>query len=370
MRSLTSLVLACSIIACGGAERSFSGAPRATPDAGDVDIDAGPVVTDAAAPDAGAASAPDAGAVPDAGAITADSGPAPTPDAGATAPPPPAGPSLGGCPMFPADSLWNREISGDPVEARSADYLAFMGADWMRLHPDFGAPEYGEPFIIVGGSGASAPMTFAFTGQSDPGPYPFPADLPIQAGADHHAAVLDKDHCRLYETYMTARSGPGFTADSGAIFDLRSGALRPDGWTSATASGLPMLPGLARYDEAVEQGEIRHALSFTAGATAHFYVHPATHSSGTSGSSSAPPFGMRVRLRAGYDLSGLHGASQVIARALQRYGMFLVDNATDSYWALAGAQDPRWPTQDLEQLKGVPASAFEVVQLGAPIQGQ
>ena len=182
--------------------------------------------------------------------------------------------------------------------------------------------------------------------------------------------VVDKDRCLLYETYMTARSGSGFSADSGALFDLRTGALRPDGWTSATASGLPILAGLARYDEAVEQGEIRHALAFTAGASAHFFVHPATHSSGTSGSSSAPPLGLRVRLRKGYDLSGLHGTSLVIARALQRYGMFLIDNANDSFWALAGAQDPRWPTQDLEQLKAVPASAFEVVQLGALIPGR
>lgn len=356
MRIHTVLALCCLLLAaCGGAERSLSSGPRSTPDAGGYASDAGAGASDA---DAGAPA-------------TADGSPPPaSADAGAPAPaPPPAGPSLGGCPIFPPGHPYNRDVSGDPVDARSADYLQFMGASYLRLHPDFGAPEYGQPVAVVSG-GPSAAMSFAYVAQSDPGPYPFPPDLPIQAGADHHAVVVDKDTCALYETYMTAHSGSGYSADSGARFDLLGGKPRPDGWTSATASGLPILPGLARYDEAVEQGEIRHALAFTAGATSHFYVSPATHSSGTSGSSSAPPLGLRVRLRASYDLSGMHGASLVIARALQRYGMFLIDNATDSFWALAGAQDPRWPTQDLEQLKAVPASAFEVVQVGALIPGQ
>ncbi len=379
MRTYTGLVLACSLVACGGFDRALSPgsqAPRRIFDAGTEPEPADAEVTDAGAEpaDSGASSpGPDAGpGVPaDAGSVATDPADAGSPDASAlSAPPAPAGPSLGGCPMFPDSNEWNRNVSGDPVDARSADYLAFMAAGSLHLHPDFGAPEYGEPFVIVSGSQQRAPITFTWAGQSDPGPYPYPADLPIQAGADHHATVLDKDRCVIYETYMTARSGSGFSADSGALFDLRSGAMRPDGWTSATASGLPILPGLARYDEAVEQGEIRHALAFTAGGSAHFYVHPATHSSGTSDSSSAPPLGLRVRLRAGTDLSSLHGTSLVIARALQRYGMFLIDNANDSFWALAGAQDPRWPTQDLEQLKSVPASAFEVVQLGAVIRGQ
>ena len=272
--------------------------------------------------------------------------------------------------MFPADSPWNRDVSGDPVDSRSNSYLAFMGSGWMRLHPDFGAPEYGQPVMVVAASQGPVSISFTYSNQSDPGPYPYPPDLQIQAGADHHAIVLDKDRCLLYESYMTAFSPSGFTADSGAKFDLYSAALRPDQWTSATASGLPILPGLARYDEAVDQGEIRHALSFTASGSAHLFVHPATHSSGTSDSDGAPPMGVRVRLRADYDLSGLHGTSLVIARALKRYGMFLIDNANDPYWAIAGAQDPRWPTGDLEQLKAVPASAFEVLQLGPVHRGQ
>jgi hypothetical protein len=394
MRTHTGLALVCLLLAaCGGPDHPLSAAVRATRDAGggagepgDASVtieDASVTIEDASVPGADAS-----GTASDASVPNADSGTAPgpttaadagnSPDAGtAAAPadsgtpaPPPAGPSLAGCPMFPADNIWNRDVSGDALDPRSADILAFMGAGALRLHPDFGAPEYGQPFVIVGGEVPRAPMTFTYAGQSEPGPYPYPADLPIQSGSDHHGVVLNRDSCQLYETYMTARSGSGFSADSGAIFDLRTGALRPDGWTSATASGLPILPGLARYDEAVEQGEIRHALAFTAGASAHFFVHPATHASGTSGSSSAPPLGLRVRLRADYDLSGMHGTSLVIAHALQRYGMFLLDNANDSFWALAGAQDPRWPTQDLEQLKAVPASAFEVLQLGQLIPGQ
>jgi hypothetical protein len=154
------------------------------------------------------------------------------------------------------------------------------------------------------------------------------------------------------------------------VFDLITGAPRPDGWTSATAAGLPILPGLARYDEAVEKGEIHHALSFVAGATAHAYVAPATHSSGTSDATYAPPMGLRVRLRADFDLSPFHGASLAVLRALQKYGMFLTDSAGGQFWSVDGALDPRWSVQDLDQLKSVPASAFEVVKLGPLHSGQ
>ncbi|TMB11765.1 MAG: hypothetical protein E6J66_08195, partial [Deltaproteobacteria bacterium] len=179
------------------------------------------------------------------------------------------------------------------VDPHSADYLAFMGAGSLHLHPDFGG-QYGQPFVIVPADQPRVPMSFLYASQSEPGPYPFPQDVPIQANEDRHATVLVRDECRIYETYNTYASGSGFRADSGAIFDLVSGAPRPDGWTSATAAGLPILPGLARYDEAVEQGEIRHALAFTAGGTAHAYVAPATHSSGSTNAAYAPPMGLRV----------------------------------------------------------------------------
>ena len=266
--------------------------------------------------------------------------------------------------MFPEDNAWNRDVSADPVEAHSADYLAFMGAGSLTLWPAFGG-EYGQPVAVVPGDQPPLPMTFLYASQSDPGPYPFPPDVPIQSDADRHAVVLEAGECAAYETYLTVPEGAGYHADSGARFDLITGAPRPDGWTSATAAGLPILPGLARTDEAVDAGEIRHALAFTAGSTAHAYVAPATHSSGTSDAAWAPPLGLRVRLRADFDLSGFHGASLAILRALQRYGMFLTDSAGGQFWAVAGTLDPRWSVPDLDQLKSVPASAFEVVAPGS-----
>ncbi|TMA84793.1 MAG: hypothetical protein E6J63_21760 [Deltaproteobacteria bacterium] len=258
----------------------------------------------------------------------ADAGVIAAGDAGADAGVPPSqrGPSLAGCPVFPLENAWNRDVSSEPIDPHSADYLAFMGAGSLQLHPDFGGP-YGQPFVVVPADQARVPVSFLYASQSEPGPYPFPANVPIQANEDRHATVLVRDECRIYETYNTYASGSGFRADSGAIFDLVSGAPRPDGWTSATAAGLPILPGLARYDEAVEQGEIRHALAFTAGGTAHAYVAPATHSSGSTNAAYAPPMGLRVRLRADFDLSPFNGASLAILRALQKYGMFcaLVD---------------------------------------------
>jgi len=293
-----------------------------------------------------------------------------TPDAGPVAP---ADPALAGCPMFPADHDWNREVSSEPADARSNAYLAFMGASWRNLHADFGAnPIYGVPFVVVPGSQPRVAMSFLYSGESDPGPYPYPADIAVQGGpgaaGDRHAIALDRDSCLLYETYDTHWNGSGYDSGSGAVFDLRRGALRRDGWTSATASGLPILPGLARYDEVVEQGKIRHALTFTAAGAARAWVHPATHY-GNSSDPDAPPMGTRVRLKASFDVSHFRGASRVILTALQRYGMFLVDEAGDGFVAISGATDSRWDDRDLDQLKTVPFSAFEVVQL-APVHRQ
>jgi hypothetical protein len=270
--------------------------------------------------------------------------------------------------MFPADNAWNRDVSGEPVDPHSADYLDFMGAGALRLHPSFGGP-FGQPVVVVPGDQERVNMTFRYSGESEPGPYPFPADVPIQAANDRHATVLHSGECKIYETYLTYAEGGGFYADSGAVFDLRGGEARPDGWTSATAAGLPILPSLARYDEAVEQGEIRHALAFVVGTTANAYVAPATHAAGGSSAAYAPPMGLRVRLKADFDLSGYHGASLAILRAMKRYGMLLTDNDVGQFWAVAGARDPRWSVEDLDQIKQVPASAFEVVELGAVHQG-
>jgi len=293
--------------------------------------------------------------------------PAGAPPGGGPPAPSPAGPALAGCPMFPADNDWNLDVSSAPVDPRSDAYLAFMGASWRNLHADFGAnPTYGIPFVVVAGSQPRTPMSFLYSGESDPGPYPYPPDIPIQggpsAGGDRHAIALDRDACLLYETYDTHWDGSGYDAGSGAVFDLRTGALRKDGWTSATASGLPILPGLVRYDEVVEQKEIRHALTFTAARAARAWVPPATHY-GNGDDPDAPPMGTRVRLEASFDLSRFTGSSLVILTALQRYGMFLVDEAGDGFVAISGATDSRWDDHELDQLKAVPFSAFEVVLL-------
>src|SRR5207253_2884404 len=321
-----------------------------------------------AAPSPAASPAPVPAPVGDAGVPPAEPPPVASPVDAGPPQPTPRGPTLAGCPMFPVDNAWNRDVSTDPVDPHSADYIAFMGSG-LVLWPSFGG-EYGQPFAVVPATQAKVLMSFLYSSQSDPGPYPFPADVPIEPWEDRHALVLQQGACRLYETYNTYASGSGFQADSGAMFDLVSGAQRPDGWTSATAAGLPILPGLARYDEAVEQGEIGHALAFTAGGTAHAYVAPATHSSGSTNAAYAPPMGLRVRLRADFDLSPFNGASLAILRALQKYGMFVTDTAGGQFWALAGTQDARWSISDTDQLKTVPVSAFEVVQLGTVHSGQ
>jgi hypothetical protein len=344
------LVCALALGACGGS--SFADGvplPQSSP-AGQPAADAGtPASADAGMPS------------------QADSGTPAAPDAG---PPAPAGPMLAGCPVFPVDSEWNRDVSSDPVDPNTPTWMTHMGAGTKNLHADFGSnPAYGIPFEVVSGSQPGQRMQFRYASQSDPGPYPFPDDVPIQggqdAGGDRHAVVLDRDHCLLFETYDThwLGSGLGYSAGSGAVFDLRSSALRPDGWTSATASGLPILPGLARYDEAAA-GEIRHALTFTSGTVAHAWVHPGTHY-GESSDPTAPPMAIRVRLKAGFDLSRFNGLSRTILAALQRYGMFLVDEANADFVSLSGASDSRWDDHDLDQLKTVPFSAFEVVQSGA-----
>ncbi|NUP07403.1 MAG: hypothetical protein HOW73_15240 [Polyangiaceae bacterium] len=285
-----------------------------------------------------------------------------------TPPPSGSGPSIAGCPMFPADNPWNQDISTAAVDSRSAAYINYImanGADYM--HPDFGSyAGYGIPYVVVPGTQTKVPMTFDYDEESDPGPYPIPQNAPIENGAnstgDRHILVVDKDNCKLYETWDTHYVGPGWHAGAGAIFDLTSNALRPAGWTSADAAGLPILPGLVRYEEAVTAGEIKHALRFTVAKTQRAYVHPARHWASTITDPNAPPMGLRLRLKASYDISGYTGASRVILTALKKYGMILADNGSN--WFVSGTSNPSFDDNNLNQLKNVPGTAFEVVASG------
>jgi hypothetical protein len=271
-------------------------------------------------------------------------------------------PALGGCRMFPPDNPWNQDISAAPVHPRSAAYIDSIGAD-TTLHADFGSnPEYGIPFAVAPAATPRVPIEFVEYGdESDPGPYPIPPDAPVEFGSDRHLLVLAAGDCKLYELYHARRAGGGWQAGSGAIFDLSSNALRPEGWTSADAAGLPILPGLVRYDE-VQSGAIRHALRFTVESTSRGYIHPATHFASDDDNPDLPPMGLRLRLRADYDLSRFTGAARVILEAIRRYGLIVADNGSN--WFISGAADSRWDDEDLDQLKTVPGSAFEAVYTG------
>jgi hypothetical protein len=275
-----------------------------------------------------------------------------------------AGPTIEGCPVFPADSPWNRDISGDPVDPNSGKYIASINrSDNKFLHADFGSPaDYGIPYVVVPGTQPKAPITFVEYGdESDPGPYPIPPNAPVEAGGDHHVLVIDKGNCILYELYHAEQVKDGWEAGSGAIWDLRSNKLRPETWTSADAAGLPIFPGLVRYDE-VQAGAIRHALRFTVERSQAAYIHPATHYASDSSDPNLPPMGLRLRLKASYDISRYTGMAKVILTALKQYGMIVADNGTS--WFISGATDPRWDDDDLNQLKKVPGTAFEVVKSG------
>ena len=278
-----------------------------------------------------------------------------------------APPTIAGCPMFPADNIWNTPVDELPVHPRSAAWVRAIGADG-RLKADFGSGTWnggpiGIPFVVVDGRQPRVPVTFEYADESDPGPYPIPPDAPIEGGprasGDRHILVLDRDACRLYETWSTYPNADGsWRAGSGAIFDLRSHALRPDGWTSADAAGLPILPGLVRYDE-VAAGEIAHAIRFTVPATQRLYLWPARHFASRSTDAGLPPMGLRMRLKADFDIAGYPPPLQVILRALKRYGMINADNG--SAWFLSGVPDPRWDDDMLQLLRRIPGSAFEAV---------
>lgn len=278
--------------------------------------------------------------------------------------------SLGGKRLLPDDNPWNQDISKEPLDPNSARLIASIGAN-KPLHPDFGtvyqgAPN-GIPYVVVPGDQKKVPVTFTYKDESDPGPYPVPPDAPIEGGprakGDRHILMLDRDNWKLYELFSAYPDGRGgWKAGSGAIFDLKSNTLRPAGWTSADAAGLPILPGLVRYDETVEQKEIRHALRFTVVKSRRAYVSPATHFASRRTDPNLPPMGMRVRLKADYDISKFPPECQVILRALKKYGMIVADNGGD--WFISGAPDPRWNDDNLHALKKVRGRDFEVIKMG------
>lgn len=280
----------------------------------------------------------------------------------------PARAAVGRCAMFPADSIFNAPVDTLPVDARSDAYIRSIGAD-TGLHPDFGAGLWagapiGIPYNIVKKKQPRVAITFRYASESDKGPYPIPAAPKIEGGSDHHILIVQKKKCRLYELYAAQRTAQGtWRAGSGAVWNLRSNALRPATWTSADAAGLPMLPLLARYDE-VAAGEINHALRFTANETRAEFIWPARHEASDSTDPNAPPMGQRFRLKASYDISGFSPQTQIILRALKKYGMFLADNGSD--WYISGAPDERWDNDALvDELRRVKGAAFEAVDESA-----
>jgi hypothetical protein len=274
-------------------------------------------------------------------------------------------PHEGACPIFPANNPLNQEIAHAPVNPNSANYIRSIGAD-VDLHADFGSnPSYGIPYTVVGSRQSKVPITFTEYGEeSNPGPYPIPPNAPVEGAGeegDRHVLVLQEGTCKLYELYAAHRAGSGWDAGSGAVFNLHSNKLRPEGWTSADAAGLPIFPLLARYPE-VHAGQIDHALRVTVPETQRGYIHPATHFASESSDPNLPPMGLRLRLKANFSLAGFHGQALVVLRALKRYGLIVADNG--SPWYITGAPNPHWREEDLDQLKRVPGSAFEAVSTG------
>jgi len=286
------------------------------------------------------------------------------------------GASLGGKLLFPPDNPWNQDISGEPVDPNSDVLVASIGLD-KPLHPDFGtvwqgAPS-GIPYVVVSGDQPKAPVAFEYGDESDPGPYPVPPDAPIEGGpkaeGDRHVLVLDRDNWKLYELFSAfpVAGGKSWRAGSGAVFDLKSNKPRPAGWTSADAAGLPLLAGLARYDEVCEQKAVKHALRFTCRRTRRGYVYPARHFASRVSALSLAPMGMRVRLKADFDITKFPPEAQVILTGLKIYGMLLADNGSD--WHVSGAPDPRWDDEALSTLKRVKGRDFEVVKMKQATEG-
>lgn len=277
--------------------------------------------------------------------------------------------SLGGQRLLPGDSPWHRDVSKDPVDPRSEKILARVGLD-KPLRADFGTEWEGAPmgiqYVVVPGSQKKVPVTFQYAEESDAGPYPIPPNAPIEGGpkgtGDRHVIVLDRDNWKLYEVHNAFPDGKGgWKGDSGAVWDLRKNQVRPARWTSADAAGLPILPGLVRYDEAAEKKAIEHALRFTLSKTRRAYVPPASHWASRLHDEDLPPMGMRVRLRADFDLAGFAPEVRAILVALKKYGMILADNGSDNY--ISGAPDKRWNVDVLRQVMRVKTRDLEVVEM-------
>ena len=285
---------------------------------------------------------------------------------------PKEGSALGNIQIFPADNPWNTDISNEDIDPNSDYIIAGIGND-IHLHPDFGtvwenAP-IGIPYNIIGGNQPMKAIFFQYDSESDPGPYPIPYNALVESGSDKHVIVIDSVHFKLYELFDAVRKNDNsWNAGSGAVFDLTSNALRPDFWTSADAAGLPIFSGLVRYDEVVEKGVINHALRFTVQNTRNSFIHPATHAASNSNNVNYPPMGMRVRLKAGFDISGYSPHIQVILKALKKYGMFVADNGSN--WYISGAPDSRWDDDELGELKSIQGNNFEVVKMGTVIPMQ
>ena len=274
-------------------------------------------------------------------------------------------PAIGDCPVFPNDNPWNTDVSKAPVDS-SHDYIGSLGS--MPLWPDFGGDgAYGIPYVSVPFSQPLVPISFEVADESDPGPYPTPLDAPVEGGGDRHVLTLRQGDCKLFELFAAEREGSGWHAYSGAVWDLRSNALRPERWTSADAAGLPILPGLARREEA-DSGVIRHALRITVPVTQKAYIHPATHWASDNTDTDQPPMGLRVRLKASYDISGLRGHARAVAQALKTYGALVADNAGSPRVYVGGAVDPGWDDEALNGIKTIPASALEAVQTSPVIR--
>lgn len=291
--------------------------------------------------------------------------------------PPPAGASseaagqqarpVAGCQVFPDDNYWNADITGLPEHARSEAWLRHMSPS-SSLHPDFGRAygeqpvPYGIPITVVGGNHHRVGVRFHYAHESDRVRYPLGNDTKIEggwrAGGDRHAIIVDKGRCRLYETWNTRRTNGHWTAGSGAVWNLRSNALRRDGWTSADAAGLPILPGLLRWSE-VKKGRVDHAIRFTTDVTDNRYVWPARHRAGAVSNRNYPPMGARFRLKPDFDMTGYGKYARVVLRAMQTYGMVIADNG--SAWYFQGESTNKWPSSLISDLKRIPARAFVAV---------
>jgi hypothetical protein len=271
-------------------------------------------------------------------------------------------PHVDGCPVFPPNNPWNQRVDRLPVASNSTAIIGSIGAD-TGLHPDFGSGLWdggpiGIPITVVRRGVPKSRVSFDYADESDRGPYPIPHGVKIEGGSDRHALIVDTSTCKLYELYALQRSGNGWHAGSGAIWSLRSNKVRPAGWTSADAAGLPITPGLVRWSE-VAAGHIDHALRFTVERTRRAYIYPARHYASDLTDPNLPPMGLRVRLRADYPIAGFPRQARVVLAALKTYGMIVADNGTS--WYITGEPNSHWSNDDLHTLGRVPGSAFEVV---------